>query len=400
VLVAAGWQDICAQFHRANPESLKRCRESDDYIKDHLVPGEACHYKCKNGLWDIGIPVITAGRHLATVFLGQFFYEGEIPERELFEKQGREFGFDIDSYLTALSCVRVFSHKQVDDIVQYNRILAGFLTDLSEHAMSKLMADEALHDKEALYRSILQTAIDGFILADSHGRLLEVNQAYCRMTGYTQEELLTMQISDLDVSEPPNEVERHIEKVILHEEDRFETRHRGKDGRCIDVDVSVQYRVSGGGEGHFVCFLRDITDRKQAENALKEREERFRTFFQGSRDAIFITAPDARFSYVNPAACTLTGYSEEELLSMGIPDLHEIEDLHAFNRFFNKIMAGEAITSEAAIHRKDGIKVLTEFSNTCISIGDKKFMHTVARDITDRKLAEDTLRERMKSGFD
>lgn len=337
---------------------------------------------------------------MATVFLGQFFYEGEIPERELFEKQGREFGFDIDAYLTALNCVRVFTHKQVADIVQYNRILAGFLTDLSEHTLSKLMADEALHDKEVLYRSILQTAIDGFLLADSQGRLMEVNQAYCRMTGYTQEELLTMQISDLDASETVNELERHIQQVIVQGEDRFETRHRGKDGRCIDVDVSVQYRVSGGGAGHFVCFLRDITNRKQTENALKEREERFRTFFQGFLDAIFITAADARFSYVNPAACTLTGYSEEELLSMGIPDLHDIEDHHAFNRFFNKIMAGEAMTSEAAIHRKDGVKVLTEFSNTCIRIGDKKFMHTVARDITDRKLTEDALRERMRSGFD
>ena len=55
ILVGSGWQDICVKFHRANPVSLQRCRESDDYIKDRLVEGEACHYKCMNGLWDMGM---------------------------------------------------------------------------------------------------------------------------------------------------------------------------------------------------------------------------------------------------------------------------------------------------------------------------------------------------------
>lgn len=67
-LVAAGWQDICAKFHRANPVSCQRCRESDDYIKGHLVPGEVCGYRCQNGLWDLGLPIVVGGRHLATLF--------------------------------------------------------------------------------------------------------------------------------------------------------------------------------------------------------------------------------------------------------------------------------------------------------------------------------------------
>ncbi len=73
ILVGASWQEICTKFHRANPEALRRCQESDDFIKGRLVKGEACSYKCKNGLWDIGMPIIVSGRHLATMFLGQFF---------------------------------------------------------------------------------------------------------------------------------------------------------------------------------------------------------------------------------------------------------------------------------------------------------------------------------------
>jgi ligand-binding sensor protein len=53
ILVGAGWQDICVKFHRANPVSLQRCRDSDNYIKNRLAEGEACHYKCANGLWEL-----------------------------------------------------------------------------------------------------------------------------------------------------------------------------------------------------------------------------------------------------------------------------------------------------------------------------------------------------------
>ena len=77
ILVGVGWQDICTKFHRVHAESRKRCQASDNYIKDHLAEGKPCFYKCQNGLWDIGIPIVADGRHLATLFLGQFFYENE-----------------------------------------------------------------------------------------------------------------------------------------------------------------------------------------------------------------------------------------------------------------------------------------------------------------------------------
>ena len=88
ILVGAGWQDICTKFHRMHPETLIRCQESDNYIKKRLKNEEVCQYKCQNGLWDIGIPIIVSGRHLATMFLGQFFHEDEIPEKNFFVKQG------------------------------------------------------------------------------------------------------------------------------------------------------------------------------------------------------------------------------------------------------------------------------------------------------------------------
>ena len=113
-----------------------------------------------------------------------------------------------------------------------------------------------------------------------------------------------------------------------------------------------------------------------------------RAIFEGSRDAIFISDTHARFVAVNQAACNLTGYSRDELLAMHIQDLHEEIDLEAFRKYHRRIMEGEQIVSEAKILRKDGRKVDTSFNNQRIMIGEKAYMHSSARDMTDNKLAE------------
>lgn len=116
---------------------------------------------------------------------------------------------------------------------------------------------------EETHHAILKTAMAGFWLADIQGRLLEVNQTYCRMSGYSAQELLAMNISDLEALESTAETVFHLQTVTAQGEDRFETRQRRKDGSFFDVEVSVQYRSVESGQ--FVVFLNDITERKRAE---------------------------------------------------------------------------------------------------------------------------------------
>jgi PAS domain S-box-containing protein len=123
-------------------------------------------------------------------------------------------------------------------------------------------AAEALVESEERHRTILQTAIDGFWLVDSQGSLLEVNAAYCRMSGYSAEELLTMRIRDLQAADTDIDIAAHMQKVMTQGEGRFESRHRRKDGSVFDVEVNVLYRPIAGGQ--FVAFLTDITGRKSA----------------------------------------------------------------------------------------------------------------------------------------
>ena len=72
-LVAVGLQDICTKFRRVHPVALDRCQQSDAIIKFHLNEGRYMKYKCKNGLWDLAVPIMIAGEHIATLFIGQFF---------------------------------------------------------------------------------------------------------------------------------------------------------------------------------------------------------------------------------------------------------------------------------------------------------------------------------------
>ncbi len=121
------------------------------------------------------------------------------------------------------------------------------------------------------YKIIIQTAMDGFWMADTHGRILDVNDAYCQMTGYSRDELLTMSIPDVEVVETPEETAQHIQRIIEKGWDSFESHHRRKDGRVVDVEVSVNYMKIDA--GRFVVFIRDITERKKAEERIKEEME-------------------------------------------------------------------------------------------------------------------------------
>ena len=134
--------------------------------------------------------------------------------------------------------------------------------DLERSALS-------LQQGEQQHRTILRTAMDGFWRVDSQGHLLEVNESYCRMSGYSEPELLAMSIPDLEATETAANTTAHLQKIMRRGDDRFESRHRRKDRSIFAVEVSVQHKPSEG--GHMVAFLRDITERKRVMDELQSR---------------------------------------------------------------------------------------------------------------------------------
>ncbi len=139
---------------------------------------------------------------------------------------------------------------------------------------------------EQRHRKILMAAMDGFWIFDRQGRILEVNQTYCQMSGYTEQELLTKNVADLEAKKTPEEILAYVDEILQQGEVCFETQHKKKDGSRIDVEMRVQY--SPLQDELFVAFLRDVTDRKIAE---QQRESLQKQLQQAQRlEAIGVLA--------------------------------------------------------------------------------------------------------------
>lgn len=131
--------------------------------------------------------------------------------------------------------------------------------DITEH---KRVAD-ALHAKDAMFRIAIETTPDGFWAADTTGQLVDVNQAYCNLSGYSRLELLAMRITDLDASDDHYATAARIAKTMQDGSFSFETLHRRKDGTVWPVEVIATHSPLNG--GRLYVFLRDLTERKRAE---------------------------------------------------------------------------------------------------------------------------------------
>ena len=148
-----------------------------------------------------------------------------------------------------------------DNIVNYT----GMAVDITE----RKNAEMSVQSRENFLNTILQTSIDGFWVIDNQGRLSMVNDAYCRMTGYSHEEIIGLSIGDLDAEESQSETAARVERIIKNGSERFETHHRRKDGSVFSVEVSTTFLPENGGQ--LVCFCRDTTERHNAEKARASR---------------------------------------------------------------------------------------------------------------------------------
>jgi PAS domain S-box-containing protein len=127
-----------------------------------------------------------------------------------------------------------------------------------------------LRESEERHRVTLQTAMDGFLRTDMQGQILEVNETYCGMVGYNEQELLTMNIADVEAVHAAKMVAANIKRLAELGPNRFESIHRRKDGSLFDVEVSLQYQPIAGGQA--VVFVRDFTERKKLDEQLRQTE--------------------------------------------------------------------------------------------------------------------------------
>ena len=160
--------------------------------------------------------------------------------------------------------------------------------------------------------SIIDTTFDGFWIIDMRGNFLRVNDAYSQMVGYSQNELLNMGIQDVEAIESKTEIKQRIKKIAKSGSDRFETQHRHKNGRLMDLEVSANYLANTDGERIFV-FLRDITVRKQAYSEVAHLNSL--VLASSSIGFLGYEVESGECVMANEAAAKIVGASTSDLLS-------------------------------------------------------------------------------------
>ena len=268
-------------------------------------------------------------------------------------------------------------------------------TLLFEDVTEARIAEEHLKRSEKYIRTLVEKAYELIVILEPHGRIHYISPSVENVLGFDSAEVAGRMIFDFIHREDLPRANKIFAALVAEAGGSVSASFRiiDKAGNWRNMEGTGRNLIAEPSIRGIVINAHDITENLKAERDLREREEWFRLVFDGSRDAIFITGEDSGFVEVNEAAVTLTGYSKPELLKMKIPDLHDEFDRQAYYKFFDRIMAGENIISESKIRRKDGSKVFTEFSNRRIIIRGVPYMHTIARDVADRKEADQALHE-------
>jgi PAS domain S-box-containing protein len=186
---------------------------------------------------------------------------------------------------------------------------------------------------EERYQTIIRTTKEGFFLTDHEGNFLDVNEAYCGLTNFHHHELMQMNIFNLfDAREM---VLRHFNRTALLGSDTFEARHRIKAGHSLLLEASVNYIPAEG--GRFFAFLRDITERKQMEEALLAEKERLAVTLRSIGDGVIATDTKGRIVLMNYLAEKLTGWKQEKAQGLPVSEVLNLFNQHAGLRSENPV---------------------------------------------------------------
>lgn len=305
-LVATGWQDICTKFHRVHPETLRNCRESDCSLAGGVAKGACKAYRCKNNLWDVVTPIVLGGRHLGNVFFGQYFYEDEILDYELFRSQARRYGFDETEYLAALDRVHRCSREKVDAIMAYYARFAEMISSLSysriQLSRSLSRKDEAfrqLRASEDLFRKAFLASPDAIAITRlADGMFVSVNQGFEQIAGYTQEQAVGKTSLEINLWKNPEDRRKVVEELRAKREVRnYGATFLTRKGEVHGLMSATIIELDSG--PHILHITRDITDRKLAEDALARLGAQLQAKNVELEQLVYVASHDLRSPLVN-----------------------------------------------------------------------------------------------------
>jgi len=313
--------------------------------------------------------------------------------------------------LTPDAPLQVHEHRAfgLDDQVLWQRWTDRALFDeggrvisyqsFGEDITERKHAEDALRESEERFRATFEQAAVGIDHEALDGRFLRINQKFCDIVGYSQEEMLERSFQDIthpdDLDIDHEDAQRMLDGQL--ESYSIEKRYIHKNGEIVWVNITVSLVwEETGSPSYFISVVEDITEQKEVDDALRESEEHFRAIFNQAAVGIARTELDGHFSRINQRFCDIVGYSIEEMQELTFQEITHPEDADADLAVVNQLLTGEVDTyvREKRYIHKEGTIIWVKLSIALLrsETGEPHWFITIMEDITERKRAEEILK--------
>jgi hypothetical protein len=273
-----------------------------------------------------------------------------------------------------------------------NPALRIYMVDITERSRT----EKILRESEEKYRRLVEQLQEGVWAIDKDSCTTFVNSRMAEILGYTVDEMLGKPLFAFMDKRGIEIAKRLLEGRAQGIREQHDFEFVKKDGSRIYATLETSpINDSDGSYIGALAGVMDITERRKTEKTLQESEESFRAIFEGAGDGIIgADVKTKRFFFANPRICEITGYSLEELLKLGVGDLHAKKDLPYVIDSFTKQMQGKlTLSKDIPVLRKDERVVYCDVNSKPVKIGSREYLVGFFRDVSERKNAEDKLRE-------
>lgn len=265
---------------------------------------------------------------------------------------------------------------------------------VSRNIAQRRRAEKALRNSEIKYRTLYESIIDGFASVNMDGRIIDCNNAFSQMLGYTRQELLHLHFNDF-TPEKWHDFEKQIieEQIIPYGYSKvYEKEYIRKDGTVFPVQLRAFVLKNDMGENERMCaIVRDITDSKHMQEMVSKSEQLYHAIFEKSSAAMFLIDPDdGAIADANSAACRFYGYNREQLKAMKISDINMLPHTHLKAKMEDASL-GRRMYYNFRHKLADSTIHDVEVYSCPIEVEGRTLLHSIIHDITDRKLAEEAL---------
>jgi PAS domain S-box-containing protein len=382
---------LCENLIRKTEKGLANCYHSDAIVGKQNPNGPIMQPCLSGGLWDGGASISVGDRHIANWLIGQVLDES-IDQEKIIE-YGRTIGADEVEFCNALKDVTRMSKERFAKICNALFLIAGQLSRLAlqnvqqaRHIAGRKKAENDLKRSEEKYRNFIDLAPDATFQGYDNGDLINVNEQAVMLTGYTKEELLNINIHSLFPKEILEQKPIRYDLLKGGAVIKGERTLIRKDGSRIIVEMTSKQMP----DETIQSFLRDVTEKKKAEESLRKSEENYRSLIEFAADAFLQGDSSGNLVSVNDEAAIMAGYSKDELLKMNIKTLFPSEVLNEKPLRYDLLNMGTVLKNERELVRKDGKKVFIEMKSKKMPDGT---FQSFFRDMTERRQIESSLRD-------